>query len=264
MVSFLQYFYLPEIDKRLLKVWSRNKDVFMKDIKLNFFPPFLEPLMYLFAMGFGLGTFVNEIDGISYPQFIAPGLLAVSTMYAAFFECTYSSYVRMYHQKTFDAIIATPLIIDDVISGEMLWGATRSVINATTMGIILLLFGLVNLKYAILIIPFAFLSGLVFACIGMCFTAISPNITTLTYPSLLFITPMFLFSGTFFPLNILPTFVQYIALIFLPLTHIVNVFRAICYGSLDLILIIDVAWILIIILIFYILAINLMKKRLIL
>lgn len=263
-MSYKQYFSLPKIDKRLLKVWLRNKDVFMKDIRLNFVPPFLEPLMYLFAMGFGLGTFVDEIGGVPYPQFIAPGLLAVSIMYAAFFECTYSSYVRMYYQKTFDAIIATPLIIDDVISGEMLWGATRSVINATAMSIVLIFFGLINLKYALLIIPFAFLSGLVFAFIGMCFTAISPNITTLSYPALLFITPMFLFSGTFFPLEILPKAAQYFALAFLPLTHIVKVLRAICYGNLDAFLITDILWLFIASIIFYILSINLMKKKIIL
>jgi len=166
-MSYIQYFQIPEMNRRLLKVWLRNKDVFMKNVKLNFLPPFLEPILYLLAMGFGLGAFVDEINGVSYAQFIAPALIAVSVMYASFFECTYGSYVRMYYQKTFDAIIATPLIIEDVIAGELFWGATRSTINALVMTPVIAAFGLIDLKYALLIIPFAFLGGLLFAWIGM-------------------------------------------------------------------------------------------------
>ncbi|MBC7085353.1 MAG: ABC transporter permease [Methanomethylovorans sp.] len=262
-MPYIQYLQIPELNRRLLKVWLRNKDVFMKNVKLNFLPPFLEPILYLLAMGFGLGTFVDNIDGVSYAQFIAPALIAVSIMYASFFECTYGSYVRMYYQKTFDAIVATPLIIDDVIAGELFWGATRSTINALVMTPVILIFGLIDFKYAILIIPFAFLGGLLFACIGMCFTAITPNIMALNYPALLFITPMFLFSGTFFPLDVLPETLQYFALAFLPLTHIVRVIRTLAYGSLEPFIIVDVLWILIASVIFFILSMNLMKKRLI-
>ena len=124
-------------------------------------------------------------------------------------------------------------------------------------------FGLIDLKYALLIIPFAFLGGLLFACIGMCFTAMTPNIMALNYPALLFITPMFLFSGTFFPLEVLPEPIQYFALAFLPLTHIVRVIRTLAYGSLELSLLSDVIWILLATIIFYIVSMNLMKKKLI-
>ncbi|WP_214043935.1 ABC transporter permease [Methanomethylovorans sp.] len=262
-MSYLQYFQIPELDRRFLKVWLRNKDVFMKNVKLNFLPPFLEPILYLLAMGFGLGAFIDDIDGVSYAQFIAPALIAVSVMYASFFECTYSSYVRMYYQKTFDAIIATPLIIEDVIAGELFWGATRSAINALVMIPVIAAFGLIDLKYALLIVPFAFLAGLLFACIGMCFTALTPNITVLEYPTLLFITPMFLFSGTFFPLKVLPEAIQYFAFAFLPLTHIVRIIRALAYGSLEVSLISSLLWILMASLLFFVLSMNLMKKKLI-
>ena len=95
-------------------------------------------------------------------------------MYASFFECSYGSYVRMYYQKTFDAIIATPVTIEDVIAGELLWGATRSMINAAVMVPVIALFGLIDTSYALLIIPFAFLGGLLFGAIGtVCFTAVT-------------------------------------------------------------------------------------------
>ncbi|WP_094227085.1 ABC transporter permease [Methanolobus psychrotolerans] len=262
-MKLVDYFRVPGISSRSFKVWQRNKDVFMKDIKLNFLPPFLEPILYLIALGFGLGKFVESIDGIPYARFIAPALIAVSVMYASFFECSYSSYVRMYYQKTFDAIIATPLTIEDVIAGELLWGATRSVINATVMIPVIALFGLIDMKYSLLIILFALLGGLLFAAIGMCFTALTPNIMSLNYPVLLFITPMFLFSGTFFPLSALPLPIQYFAIAFLPLTHIVNVIRSLSFGILEFSLLFDIAWVLFVSVILLILSINLMKKKLI-
>ena len=89
--------------------------MFMKTFKVNFFPPLLEPIFYLVALGFGLGTFVQNIEGQRYIQFIAPALVCISVMYSSFFECTYGSFVRMYYQKTFDAIIATPISIEEEI-----------------------------------------------------------------------------------------------------------------------------------------------------
>ena len=259
----MSYFQIPRLSYRMSMVWLRNKDVFMKTLALNFLPPFLEPLLYLFALGFGLGMFVENIEGVSYARFIAPGLVSVTIMYASFFECTYGSYVRMYYQKTFDAIIATPLSIEDVIAGEILWGATRSCINASIMLPVIAAFGLIELPHSLLIIPFSFLGGLVFASIAMCFTAIIPNINSLTYPTTLFITPMFLFSGTFFPLYVLPEPIQYFALALLPLTHVVNIVRALTFADLNQFLIFDLGWLVIVSLIFFVLSINLMKRRLI-
>ncbi|HMK15969.1 MAG TPA: ABC transporter permease, partial [Methanomicrobiales archaeon] len=112
----------PDLTRRTWKVWQRNRLVFVRTFRVNFLPPLLEPILYLLSLGYGLGVFVNQINGVPYPMYIAPALLAISIMNAAFFETTYSSYVRMYFQKTFDAIIATPLSIEEVITGEILWG----------------------------------------------------------------------------------------------------------------------------------------------
>ncbi len=262
-MEMLTYFSIPGFSRRSLKVWRRNKDVFMKNVKLNFLPPFIEPLLYLFAMGFGLGFFIEEVDGVSYAKFIAPALISVSVMYASFFECSYGSFVRMYYQKTFDAIISTPLSIDDVITGELLWGATRSLINATVMLPAISLFGLIDYPCSLLIIPFSFLAGLLFASIAMCITSVTPNIMSINYPILLFITPMFLFSGTFFPLNVLPEVFQYIAIAILPLTHVVMVIRALTFGTPDVSLLFNLLWIIVVCCILMVVSINMMKKKLI-
>ena len=262
-MNWLRYLRPPGLTRRTLKVWHRNRNVFTKTFRINFLPPLLEPLLYLLSLGYGLGVFVTQINGVSYPRFIAPALLAISIMNAGFFETTYASYVRMYFQKTFDAIIATPLSIEEVITGEILWGATRSLINASIMLPVLVLFGVVDLPISLSILPFAFLAGFLFASIGMCFTALTPNIDTLNLPTFLFITPMFLFSGTFFPLSILPAPIQIIATAILPLTHAVKITRMITLSQVTPEILVSLAWIIVVAALTFVLAVNLMKKRLI-
>jgi len=254
---------IPMVTPRAIRVWHRNLVVFIRTWHVNFFPPLVEALLYLFAIGMGIGSYITEIEGIPYVQFIAPAILTIAIMNSAFFECTYGSYVRMYYQKSFDAMIATPLSIEDVIAGELLWGATRSVIYVMIMLPVLALFGVISLPLALLAIPLAFLGGLMFAGIGMCFTAVSPGIDTLNYPAFLFITPMTLFSGTFFPLSILPVALQYFALALLPLTHLVAAMRMFTEAAVTPVLLLHLAWIVVVTIICCIISINLMRRRLI-
>ncbi len=258
-----QLFAMPKVSHRTWDVWKRNRDVFVKTLKVNFIPPMAEPILYLAAIGFGLGLFVKEIDGVSYAEFIAPALMAITIMNSSFFECTYASFVRMYYQKTFDAIVATPLNVDEVITGEILWGATRSTISATIVLGVVAAFGLVHSFLALLIIPFSFLGGLLFGAIGMCFTAITPKIDNLNYPTSLFITPMFLVSGTFFPLSALPSGVQAFANAAVPLVHVVDITRGLTYGNLEASLLLNLVWIVAVTLIVFVMSVNMMKHRLI-
>jgi lipooligosaccharide transport system permease protein len=116
---------------------------------------------------------------------------------------------------------------------------------------------------SLLLIPFAYLAGLLFAGIAMCFTAITPSIDALNYPSFLFITPMFLFSGTFFPLDLLPEPIQYFALAALPLTHVVGINRAITLSTFSPVNLFSLAWIAVATVFFFVLAVRLMRRRLI-
>lgn len=257
-----ELFALPTLSSRTWEVWRRNAKVFMKTYRVNFIPPIIEPVLYLAAFGFGLGSLVKDIPG-GYARFIAPGLIGITIMTASFFECTYASFVRMYFQRTFDAIIATPLNVDEVITGEMLWGATRSVISATIMLGVITVFGLASYPLSLIVIPFAFIGGLMFAALGMCFTAITPRIDSLNYPTSLFVTPMFLVSGTFFELSLLPGPVQTFANLFVPLVHVVKISRAATTGHLELDLLLSLVWIIVVTAIFYLIALNSMKHRLI-
>jgi lipooligosaccharide transport system permease protein len=226
-------FRMPKLTYRVWKVWQRNFDVFMKTIQVNFLPSVLEPILYLVALGLGLGTFVTNIEGVSYIRFIAPALIAIGIMYGSFFECTYSSFVRMYFQKTFDAIIATPVSVEEVIAGELMWGATRATINSTIVLAVVAAFGLISSPLFFVLPLLAFVGGLMFSALGMCFTALARSIDFFNYPSFLLITPMFLLSGTFFPLSALPSPVQTAAVMVLPLTHVANLTRGLVLGRIN-------------------------------
>jgi lipooligosaccharide transport system permease protein len=226
----------PPISGRFLRVWQRNLTVYRQSWKISFIPPLLEPLFYLLAFGAGLSGLIGSVryqgEEISYVRFIAPALIAITVMNSAFFENTYSSFVRMYYYKTFDAMMATPLTVEEIIAGEILWGATKSVIATAIMMAVISLFGLIRYPEGLLLLPLAFLGGLAFGAAGMVCTAVTPSIELFNLPVFLFITPMFLFSGTFFPIDNLPLWAQKTAA-FLPLANLVDLSRSFTNGRID-------------------------------
>lgn len=255
-----------DVSRRFLRVWQRNFVVYQKTWKIGFIPPLLEPLFYLIAFGVGLASLVGRLayagESVGYTAFIAPALIAVSIMQSAFFETTYASFVRMFYQKTFDGMLATPLTVDEVITGEILWGATKAVIGTALMMLVISLFGLFRYPEALLLLPIAFLGGLAFASAGMICTAIVPSIEVFNLPIFLFITPMFLFGGTFFPLANLPAWAQIVAQT-LPLTHLVELCRGAGLGQLRGAQLFSLLYLTVWSACFFPLAIVLMRRRLI-
>ena len=247
--------------KRAFRVWQRHFTVYTKLYKSSIALNFVEPILYLSALGLGLGAFVKEINGMPYINFIAPGIIASSSMFAAIYECTYGTYVRMTYQKTFDAILATPVNIDDLVTGELMWGASKSLLYGTIIIIVISLFGLVKSPLIILAIPLLFISGLIFAEISVIFTAVVPGIDSFNYFYTLFMTPMFLFSGIFFPLDTLPPIISRIAF-FTPLYHLVNICRSLSQGNLKLAQW-DVLWVVVVVIILAPYPFRLMRKRII-
>jgi len=218
---------------RFLRVWQRNLAVYRKTWKIAFLPPLLEPMLYILAFGLGIGALVGSFEyageQLGYARFIAPALVSVAIMYNAFFETSYNSFVRMTWQKTYDAILATPLNLEEIILGEIVWAASKSVIATILMSGVISLFGYFHYPGALLLLPLALLGGLLFASMGMICTALVPGIESFNIPIFLLITPMFLFSGTFFPLQNLPGWAQAFAQL-LPLTHLVSLARGCALG----------------------------------
>ncbi|MEJ2428488.1 MAG: ABC transporter permease [Deltaproteobacteria bacterium] len=258
--------WLPHVSPRFFRILQRNFLVLQRTWKVNFLPPILEPILYLLAFGAGLGLLVREIsyrgELVSYVAYIAPALIAINIMHNSFFENTFASFVRMYYQKTFDAIMATPLNLDEIITGEIVWGAVKSIIATILMVAVISFFRLLVYPQTLLIIPLAFLGGLAFGSVAMCFTALVPQIEVFNFPIFLFITPMFLFSGTFFPLETLPRWAQLLAQV-LPLTHLVVLVRALAIGKLQAQLLSSLLYLLLFSAAAFILAIVLMRRRLI-
>jgi lipooligosaccharide transport system permease protein len=257
---------LDAVSWRFTRVWMRNLVTYKRIWKVSFITPVMEPLLYVVAFGVGFSGLVNQVyykcEYMRYIDFMAPALFCTATMYNAFFETTYASFVRMYFQKSFDAMLATPLSLEEIILAEIVWSATKATAAATLVTIVLAMFGLVNLPSGLLVVPIAFLGGLAFGAVGLFFTGIIPTIEMFNLPIFLFVTPMFLFSGTFFPVSNLPDWAQPAAAIF-PLHHLVELVRAVCIGMHERSVGVSLGFLAAFAVVFAFLATAVMRKRLI-
>jgi lipooligosaccharide transport system permease protein len=252
----------PDVSLRSLRVWQRNRDVYLQLWKSEIVWPLVEPIVTLFALGVGLGGLVDLGSGQSYIEFIAPGLLAVWPMWAASAECGWGSFFRMENQRTFDAIVATPVSIEDVISGEILWGATRALISTAYILVVISAWGLVDSPLAVLVLPAAVIPGIMFASISLSYTSVAWSISSLNYFFAVFVTPMYWLAGVFFPVDQLPEWAQKVAW-WLPATHAVEVYRALTSGDLEWNHLGDVLWMVVVASAFYAIALFSMRRRLV-
>ena len=221
---------LANLSYRVFYVWLRNFTVWRQYWYTTVVGSLGAPIMYFVAIGYGLGSFIRSIEGMPYVQFLAPALVASSVMHAAAFETTYSSYTRMEVQRTFHSIAVTPVQLEEIIAGEILWAATKAMLPGLFMFAATIVLGLNASWQAIWVLPLLPLVCLLFASLGMLMSSIAKNYDFFTYFFTLFLEPMFLFSGTFFPLSTLPVIVQKLAWI-LPLTHPVHLFRSFYQGE---------------------------------
>ncbi len=248
-----------DISRSVWRVFCRHLTVYKRNWKVSISLNFIEPLLYLLALGVGLGAFVIPIDGMPYLNFLAPALVASSAMWSGSFECTYGTFIRMEYQKTFNAMVATPVSMDDVTTGEMLYGAFKSALYGSVILLVIAVLGLVASPWALLIPPVLAVAGLLFAELALIWTGLVPNIDAFNYYFSLIITPLFLFSGVFFPLSNLPATVQQAAWLS-PLFHAVNLMRGLVTGQVGPTLIGDFVWIAVLAAILFPIPIRLMRR----
>jgi lipooligosaccharide transport system permease protein len=211
--------------------------------KWNILPNFFEPVFYLFSIGIGVGAYISEMGGTSYLAFIAPGLVCVAAMNGASFEVTYNIYVRLVFEKTYDAMLTTPIEPDDILAGEILWAVTRACVYGGCFFFVLLLFGLAPLPLSLGVIFVIPITGLLFAAIGMVFSLRIPNIDMFSFYFTLFLTPLFLFSDVFFPLKERLAGGWLWVAEALPLLHSVRLARASFTGKFSLLILWDLGYI---------------------
>ena len=183
------FYRLPQFSKNIWIVWYRNLLVWKKLLGPAIAMHFGEPLIYLFGMGFGLGFFVGDINDMPYLTFLAAGLVASSAMMTSSLEGTYSVFTRMVPQKTYSAILATPIEVDDVVAGEFLWCATKALFSGIAILIVAALLGAIPSWNALLVIPIIFLSALCYTGPAIVIATFSRNYDFFNYYFTLVVTP---------------------------------------------------------------------------
>lgn len=246
----------------VLRVFSRHMAVFRKIWFTNIMYNFIEPLLYLTAMGYGLGTFVQDMNGLTYLQYIAPGMVASSGMFAASFECTYGTFMRLHYQKTFHAMLAGPVTVRDIVAGDILYATFKSMLFGIVILTVITVLGQVASWWSLLIPLFLIIPGLTFSLMAICYTGTTANIDSFNYYITLFLTPAYLFSGVFFPIDSMPGWVQIVAWLN-PIYHSVEVCRALAIGSINPGLLVHAGVLMVLALLLMPLAVRLMTKRLI-
>ena len=230
----MSHFAPPRLSLRAVAVWRRNFLVWRKIAIPSILGNLADPMIYMFGLGYGLGGLLPEalpaFGGGSYIAFLAAGTVCASTMNAASFETLYSAFARMDVQKTWEAIMNGPVALDDVMLGELFWAAAKATLSGVAILIVVVLLGLVQSPLALWAIPAIFLTGLAFAAPGLIVTALAPSYDYFMYYFTLFVTPMTLLSGVFFPLDQLPAGIQAVSQM-LPLTHAVALIRPLLFGQ---------------------------------
>lgn len=226
-------------DWRSWAVFRRHARVYLRNWKTAFLPPAMEPVFYFVAFGLGLAGYVGGLEWqgrtLSYPMFLAPGLLAYTAFSTPFFEGLYSAYVRMFYQKTWDGILATQVELHHLVWGEILWAGARGAMNSAVVAAVLGAFhlaGFIDLAWGwLFVLPFVCgLVGCVFGALALLFTALVPSIDHMNYPAFLIGVPVGLVSNTFFPLRSDVPAAQ-LAMELNPVYHLADFARALLVGG---------------------------------
>lgn len=209
---------------------------------------FLEPVLYLLGIGFGIGSLVRTIPiggghSVSYAMFVAPALMASSAMNGAIYESTFNLFYKLRYAKTFEAVIATPLGVEDAALGEVIWAVARGSVYSVGFVVLMLALGLIASPWALLAVPAAILVGFAFATLGSAITSFMRSWQDFDLVQL-GLQPMFLFSATFFPLTVYPAPLQGVIEL-TPLYHGVNLIRGLTTGAVGPAQLVDVAYLIV-------------------
>ncbi len=214
-------------------VWLRHFALYRRSWIFGLTTTISEPLLILFAFGFGLGGMIGTIDigdtTLTYRQFVFAGIAAQSALLQGYFEGSYGSFIRMYYQKIFHAIAVTPITLSELLWAEIIWDSTRAAFASSVILIIGALIGDFAPTGCLLAFPLLLAGSLLFASMGVFSAALAKTINELSYPHYLIAIPMFLLCGVFFPVSQMPEWLQPI-IYFLPLTNLVDTVRSVTLG----------------------------------
>lgn len=221
---------MPRFSLRFRPIWQRNFLVWRKLAGASVLGNVADPLITLIAFGYGLGSLLREIEGVPYLHFLASGSICMSIMMAASFESLYSAFSRMHVQRTWEALLNAPLALDDVVLAEMLWAASKALFSGVAILAVILLLGIGWHLQTLLVLPVLFLTGMVFASLGLVMNALAKGYDFFTYYFTLVTTPMVFLSGVYYPVDQLPGWLQVLAQA-LPLHAAVELIRPLILGK---------------------------------
>lgn len=211
-------------------VMSREVANFRTFWKATTFSSVLEPIIYLLAFGLGLGsTIVTKVNGLSYVQYVGTGMVATAVIFSSALPAMFGTFVKHRFQRTYDAILAAPVDVEELVTAEMLWIALRSSVFGCFPLVAAMAFGLDPAPGMLLVPFFAFITSLGFAAFGIAVAGTVAKIDQFSYVTTLVITPLFLVAGTFFPIDQLPQGLQ-VAAELNPLHHLVELVRHASFG----------------------------------
>jgi lipooligosaccharide transport system permease protein len=211
-------------------IMSREVANFRTFWKSTTFSSVLEPVIYLLAFGLGLGsTIVKRVDGLDYVQFVGTGMVATAVIFSSALTAMFGTFVKERFQRTYDAILAAPVDVEELVTAEMLWIGLRSGVYGCFPLIVSMLFGLDPAPGMLLVPLFCFVTALGFAGFGIATAASVAKIDQFSYVTTLVVTPLFLVAGTFFPIDQLPKGFQAAAELN-PLHHLVELVRHASFG----------------------------------
>src|SRR3954465_13035813 len=168
-------FALPLPSLRFGHVWRRNLLGWRKLAIPSVLGNLADPMIMLFGLGYGLGAMLPEIQGMSYISFLAGGMVVSSTMYAATFEAMYSAFSRMHQQKTWEGIMNAPILLEDVVMGELVWATTKATLSGISILLVVTVLGVASPSLVLWVLPVIVLTGLSFAAVGLVVNALAPG-----------------------------------------------------------------------------------------
>jgi len=221
----------PSLRRRSIAgIWIRHAIVLVRNWKIALTWFFVEPAIILVAVGLGIGRMVGEVESESYATFVTPGIIIGASMFHAIFECSWSTFQRIQH-NVLHSILTTPVSVMELAAGEVLWGATRAAIATTALGAFAIALGWLVPGALPGVLLAAILVGLLFGSIGLIFAALAPTTSTLSLVFTLVATPLYFFCGAFFPIEVLPDWIEPVAWV-APLTPGVELARGFAEGQL--------------------------------
>jgi lipooligosaccharide transport system permease protein len=211
-------------------VMSREVANFRTFWKATTFSSVLEPIIYLLAFGLGLGsTIVQKVDGLEYVEFVGTGMVATAVIFSSALPAMFGTFVKHRFQNTYDAILAAPVDVEELVTAEMLWIGIRSGFYGCFPLLVAMAFGLDPAPGMLLVPLFCLVTALGFAAFGIAVAGTVHKIDQFSYVTTLFVTPLFLVAGTFFPIDQLPEGFQ-VAAQFNPLHQLVELVRHASFG----------------------------------